>query len=52
MKGDAEGKIWLEPSVEVAYLHGFTRHEEKDITEAVKLNYEKFKQKWNEHFDK
>ena len=30
MKGSAEGKIWLEPEMQVAYLHGFSKGEEKD----------------------
>lgn len=52
MKGGAEGKIWLEPQTEVAYLHRFTKSEEKDILEIVAVNYELFKQKWNEYFGK
>jgi hypothetical protein len=45
MKGGAEGKIWLEPEVEIAYLHRFSKNEEKDIGEAVLANQDYFKQK-------
>lgn len=52
MKGEAEGKIWLEPVLEIAYLHRFTNSEEKDILEIVESNKEQFKRKWYEYFNK
>ena len=51
-KGNAEGKIWLEPVVETAYFLRFTNSEEREIMNIVKVNFELFKQKWNEHFHK
>jgi Domain of unknown function (DUF4160) len=51
-KGDANGKIWLVPTIEIDYLIGFTNAEQKDILEAVRANAENFKKKWNEHFSK
>jgi hypothetical protein len=51
-KGDANGKIWLEPEEKAAYLLNFTKAEEKKITEIVEMNIEYFKSKWNEHFSK
>jgi hypothetical protein len=51
-KGDANGKIWLEPSIEIEYLIGFSNSEQKDILEAVQINSEKFKKKWNDYFGK
>ena len=50
-KGEAEGKIWLEPILGVAWLHGFTNAEEKDIAQMVQVNVEFFKSKWNEYFN-
>ena len=38
MNGEAEGKIWLEPEVQIAYLHHFTKSEERDILDAVATN--------------
>jgi hypothetical protein len=49
-KAEAEGKIWLEPAVRVAYLHRFSSREEKQIMEIVIANFEMFKDKWNEYF--
>ncbi len=49
-KGGAEGKIWLEPIINVAYMHGFTSKEQKIITGIVTINFLIFKQKWNEYF--
>lgn len=51
-KGDAYGKIWLEPSIEPDYLIGFTNSEQKDILEVVHAHSENFKKKWNEYFGK
>ncbi len=45
-------KIWLMPAIEIAYLQGFGKSEEKEIMEIVSLNYELFKIKWNEYFSK
>ena len=50
-KGDANGKIWLEP-IQVEYLFGFSNSEQKDILEVVQTNAENFKTKWNEYFNK
>lgn len=49
-KGNASGKIWLEPSVLVAYLKGFSNAEEKDIMNILDDHSENFKQKWYEYF--
>lgn len=51
-KGNASGKIWLEPSILIAYLNGFTNAEEKDIMTIINDHSENFKQKWYEHFQK
>jgi len=51
-KGNASGKIWLEPSILIAYLNGFTNAEEKDIMALLNDHSENFKQKWYEYFRK
>jgi hypothetical protein len=33
-------------------LYNFTTREEKNIIEIVRINFEYFKLKWNEHFSK
>ena len=49
-KGDATGKIWLEPALKVAYMYGFTPREERQIMGIVTNRIETIKQKWNEYF--
>lgn len=51
-KGNANGKIWLEPSIRIEYLIGFNNSEQKDIVEVVQTHSEEFKKKWNEYFSK
>lgn len=51
-KGGAEGKIWLEPSLSVAWFYGFTAKEEKEIMLIAGEQFEYFKNKWNEYFGK
>jgi hypothetical protein len=50
VKGSASGKVWLEPSIIIAYLHGFSNAEHKDILKIVTSNYESFIQYWYEYF--
>jgi hypothetical protein len=51
-KGGASGKVWLEPAVEIAYLHGFINSEEKDILKIIEIHSQDFKTKWHEYFSK
>ena len=51
-KGDASGKVWLGPVIEIAYLYGFTNSEEKDIMKIVESHSADFKTKWYEYFSK
>ena len=49
-RGDSDGKIWLEPSVEAAYFHGFKAQEKKEIMRIVDEHAELLKAKWDEFF--
>ncbi|MFC4232865.1 DUF4160 domain-containing protein [Parasediminibacterium paludis] len=51
-KGNADGKIWLEPTIEIAYMHEFNNKEIKDIMWHVQKNFEQFKTRWNDYFSK
>ena len=51
-KGDAEGKIWLEPSISISYLKGFNAGEQSDIMKIIRENFSLFTQKWYEYFGK
>jgi hypothetical protein len=51
-KGNADGKIWLESVLNIAYMHGFTNAEQKNILGIVTSHYELLKKKWHEYFGK
>ena len=51
-KGNANGKMWLEPTPTIAYMHGFTNAERNNIQEIVTSNFELLKKKWYEYFEK
>jgi hypothetical protein len=51
-KGNANGKIWLEPTITIAYLYGFSNNEERDIMIVIEEYSTTFKQKWYEFFRK
>ncbi len=51
-KGNATGKVWLEPEIEVVYFKGFTNSEERPILEVVNAHIEEFKEKSYEYFSK
>lgn len=51
-KGDAEGKIWLEPSISLSYFKGFSTSEQSDVMQIVRDNFSLFIQKWYEYFGK
>ena len=52
VKGDGNGKVWLEPRTNVAYLHGFTTVEEQQLQEIIEEHSVMFKSKWYEYFGK
>ena len=49
-KGSGEGKIWLEPASEIAWMTGFTKKEENPIRQIVADNEQLFKTTWHEYF--
>jgi len=51
-KGEGEAKIWLEPSIVVAYCIGFSSREQNSIMELTRENSLFFIQKWYEYFSK
>jgi hypothetical protein len=51
-KSGAEGKIWLEPHLEIAWFNGFSTNDEKRIWQISTEYADQFKQKWNEYFRK
>ena len=51
-KGDAVGKVWLEPEIRIGYFNDFTSKEEKRILNIIVINSKYFKSKWYEYFQK
>lgn len=52
IRGEANDKIWLEPVKEITYMHGFNTKEEQEILGIGTNNFDTFKDKWNEYFNK
>lgn len=50
-KGDNNGKIWLYPEVEIAYLYDFSKRDLRDIMNVIKDRYQIFKEQWDEYFE-
>lgn len=51
-KANGEGKIWLLPTIEIAYMYGFNKREINEIMEIATTHSDNFKLKWNEYFNK
>ena len=51
-KGNANGKVWLEPEISIAYMHEFTTRETRQIMEIITNEIVTLKKKWNEYFSK
>ncbi len=49
-KADANGKMWLHPTIEEEYFYGFNSREIKEVKAIVKENVELLKSAWNEYF--
>lgn len=52
IKAEKNGKIWLEPKVEVAYMHNFRSKEVIQIMHILEDQLVTLKEKWNEYFGK
>lgn len=51
-KGDSNCKVWLEPEISIAYMHGFNSREIRQIMEVIATEIVTLKKKWNEYFSK
>ena len=51
-KAGSNGKIWLEPNVDIAYMRGFSGKETDQIVEIAKREIVTLRNKWNEYFSK
>jgi hypothetical protein len=51
-KSEANGKLWLEPVIKVAYFINFTVRQQREIMQIIENNYPLLKRKWHEYFSK
>lgn len=49
-KGDCEAKLWVEPSIAVAYNDGFNARQLRGLLELVKDNEARIKRAWHDYF--
>lgn len=49
-KGNGEAKVWMEPSIELVYFHGFSSKEVSECMEIANQNRLIIIQKWHEFF--
>jgi Domain of unknown function (DUF4160) len=49
-KAGADAKLWLYPEVRVAYNHGLTPRELRDVIAIVTARVAMIEKAWNEHF--
>ncbi|MEO8813296.1 MAG: DUF4160 domain-containing protein [Caulobacteraceae bacterium] len=50
VKGAADAKFWLYPSVSVAYNRGFTSRTLAQLLEEIESRRGQIEKAWNEHF--
>jgi len=46
-KGAGRGKVWIMPELEIFYLRGFKKQEEKKIMALVRKHHKQLIQQWN-----
>lgn len=48
--GGKEAKLWVQPSVRIAFCQGFSRAEQAELVRVVELHAKTIRSAWNEHF--
>nr|VFJ63586.1 MAG: protein of unknown function (DUF4160) [Candidatus Kentron sp. DK] len=48
--GDGEAKFWLEPEIELARNHHYSRKQLKEIESSIEDHYDEFIDAWKRHF--
>ncbi len=47
---EGEAKFWLEPEIELAKNHRFSRQQLKEIEALIEARYDELRNSWKEHF--
>ena len=50
VSGDGEAKFWLEPEIELAKNHHYTRKQLKQIEQLIEEHYNELVSAWRRHF--
>ena len=50
ISGDGEAKSWLEPEVELAKNHRYSRKQLKQIESLIEIHYNELISAWHQHF--
>jgi len=52
ISGSGEAKYWLEPEIELARNHRYTRKQLKQVEELIEDHYEQLVGAWKRHFSR
>lgn len=47
---DGEAKFWLEPEIELAINHNFSKKQLKELKRLIEVHYDELKVSWTRHF--
>ncbi|WP_456415019.1 DUF4160 domain-containing protein [Thiolapillus sp.] len=50
LSGDGEAKFWLEPEIELAKNHRYSRRQLKEIELLIEVHYNELIGAWKQHF--
>lgn len=50
LSSEGEAKFWLEPEIELAKNHRFTRKQLKEIESLIEDHYDELGNAWQKHF--
>ncbi|WP_363929054.1 DUF4160 domain-containing protein [Thiocapsa sp.] len=50
VSGDGEAKFWLEPEIELAKNHRYSRKQLKHIESLIEVRYNELISAWRQHF--
>lgn len=50
VSGDGEAKFWLEPEIELARNHHYSRQQLKEIESLIEVHYHELINAWHQHF--
>lgn len=52
VSAEGEAKFWLEPDIELAKNHRYSRKQLKEIESLIEEHYERICHAWRRHFDR